>query len=41
MPNIEVQQYQTADGHVPFAEWLAALRDRRAIQAIAARVLRM
>ncbi|MEW9572241.1 type II toxin-antitoxin system RelE/ParE family toxin [Rhodanobacter sp. Si-c] len=41
MSNIEIRQYQTADGHIPFAEWLAALRDRRANQAIAARILRM
>ena len=41
MPIIEIRQYQTADGRMPFAEWLRALRDRRANQAIAARILRM
>ena len=41
MPVIEVRQYQTRDGRIPFAEWLCALRDRRANQAIAARILRM
>lgn len=38
---IEVRQYQTADGCAPFAEWIAALRDRRANQAIAARITRL
>lgn len=41
MTTIELRQYQTPDGRAPFAEWLAALRDRRANQAIAARILRM
>lgn len=41
MVTIEVRQYQTADGRIPFAEWIAALRDRRANQAIAARVTRL
>ena len=41
MPIIEVRQYQTADGRTPFVEWLHTLRDRRANQAIAARILRM
>ena len=41
MPVIEVRQYQTRDGRIPFAEWLGALRDRRANQTIAARILRM
>ena len=41
MPIIEIRQYQTADGRMPFAEWLQALRDRRANQAVAARILRM
>lgn len=36
MAAMEVRQYQTTDGRIPFAEWLAALRDR-----IAARLLRM
>ncbi|EQD73070.1 Addiction module killer protein, partial [mine drainage metagenome] len=41
MAAIEVRQYQTADGRSPFAEWLADLRDRRALQAIMARIVRM
>ncbi|MDE2155825.1 MAG: type II toxin-antitoxin system RelE/ParE family toxin [Xanthomonadaceae bacterium] len=41
MTIVEIRQYQTADGRMPFAEWLRALRDRRANQAIAARILRM
>lgn len=41
MEPVEVRQYQTADGHTPFAEWVAALRDRRANQAIAARIERL
>ena len=41
MATVEVRQYQTADGCSPFAEWLAALRDRRALQAILARIARM
>jgi len=41
MTIVEIRQYQTAEGRTPFAEWLAALRDRRANQAIAARILRM
>ena len=38
---IELRQYQTADGRLPFVEWLAELRDRRANQSIAARLVRM
>ena len=38
---IEIRQYQTADRHIPFADWLTALRDPRANQAIAARIARM
>ncbi len=41
MTTVEVRQYQTADGRSPFAEWLAALRDRRALQAILARIVRV
>jgi len=41
METVEVRQYQTADGHSPFAEWLADLRDRRALQTIAASIVRM
>jgi putative addiction module killer protein len=38
---IEVREYATADGHSPFADWLAALRDPRAKQAIVARMVRL
>lgn len=41
MTRVEVHQYQTADGRSPFAEWLAGLRDRRALQAVTARIVRM
>ena len=41
MDTIEVRQYQTADGRIPFAEWLADLRDLRAKRAIVARITRM
>lgn len=41
MVPIEVRQYQTADGRIPFAEWFGALRDRQAVQAIAARLDRL
>lgn len=41
MDSTTIRQYQTADGHTPVAEWLAGLRDRRAVQAIAARLVRM
>ena len=41
MTIVEIRQYQTAEGRTPFADWLAALRDRRANQAIVARILRM
>jgi putative addiction module killer protein len=41
MDTIEVRQYQTADGRIPFAEWIAALRDPRANRAIVARIRRM
>jgi putative addiction module killer protein len=41
MGTVEIRQYQTADGRIPFAEWIAALRDRRANQAIAARMTRL
>ncbi|MHB1895116.1 MAG: type II toxin-antitoxin system RelE/ParE family toxin [Metallibacterium sp.] len=41
MATVEVRQYQTADGRSPFAEWLADLRDRHALQAIMARIVRM
>jgi putative addiction module killer protein len=38
---IEIRQYQSADGRVPFVEWLAKLRDPRANQMIAARMVRL
>ncbi len=41
MSPIEIRQYQTAEGRAPFAEWLAVLRDSRANQSIAARIVRM
>ncbi|MEO6966868.1 MAG: type II toxin-antitoxin system RelE/ParE family toxin [Rhodanobacteraceae bacterium] len=41
MATIQVSRYQSADGRIPFTEWIATLRDRRANQAIAARILRM
>lgn len=41
MAIIEIRQYKSPAGRVPFAEWLTALRDRRGNQAIAARILRM
>ena len=41
MATVEVRQYQTADGRSPFAERLAALRDRRALQVILARIVRV
>lgn len=41
MTPVEVRQYRTADGRIPFAEWIAALRDRRANRAIAARLTRL
>lgn len=41
MAMVEVRQYQTANGHVPFAEWLKALRDRQAVRAITARLTRL
>lgn len=41
MAMIEVRHYQQADGHCPFAEWLAALRDARGKRAIVARIVRL
>ncbi len=41
METVEVRQYRTADGHIPFTEWITALRDRRPNQAIAARIERL
>ena len=37
----ELQQYQTAGGHRPFAEWLSELRDALARARITARVDRL
>jgi putative addiction module killer protein len=41
MNPIEIRQYQTAGGRIPFSEWFAALGDRQAITTIAARLTRM
>lgn len=41
MTPVQVSEYRTADGRKPFAEWFAALRDRQAIKAIAARLTRL
>lgn len=41
MAMVEVRQYQTADGRIPFAEWFKALRNRQAVKAIAARLTRL
>lgn len=38
---IDVSEYLTAAGGRPFAEWLSALRDRRANQIILARIARL
>jgi putative addiction module killer protein len=38
---MEVQQYQTTDGHIPFALWLAALRDGNAQARVVARLERL
>ena len=37
----EVRVYTTPDGRRPFDDWLAALRDRRAIEKIDARIARL
>lgn len=41
MAAVELRQYQTADGRIPFADWIAGQRDRRALRAIAARMTRV
>jgi putative addiction module killer protein len=41
MDTIEVRQYQTADGRIPFAEWIADLRDLRAQSRILTRIDRL
>lgn len=38
---VEIRQYQTADGRIPFAEWMDSLRDPKGRQAILARIARM
>jgi putative addiction module killer protein len=38
---IEVRQYQTANGRIPFVDWLAALRDHQAQRRIATRIDRL
>jgi len=37
----QIQNYLTVDGRSPFAEWLDALRDRRAIDKIEKRLRRV
>lgn len=41
MNAVEVRQYQTAEGRIPFAEWLDSLRDPKGKRAILARIARM
>jgi len=41
MPTLEVRRYQTADGKIPFEDWLSGLRDDRARVRIAARLVRL
>ncbi|MEO8461115.1 MAG: type II toxin-antitoxin system RelE/ParE family toxin [Dokdonella sp.] len=41
MTIVDVREYLTVDGRSPFGEWIAAQRDRQAIQAVAARITRM
>lgn len=41
MDLIEIRQYQTADGRIPFAEWIAGLRDLRAQSRILSRIDRL
>ena len=38
---IEVRVYETTDGRCPFNDWLARLRDFRAIEKIDARIARL
>jgi putative addiction module killer protein len=38
---IDVREYRTKDGRVPFAEWLHRLRDRQARTRIVARIDRL
>ena len=39
--NYKLQYYQTADYRLPFAEWLAALKDKQALARIRARLARL
>lgn len=41
MPTLEVRRYQTANGKIPFKDWLDGLRDERAQARIAARLDRL
>lgn len=41
MDTIEVRQYQTADGCMPFAAWMEKLRDLRAQSRILTRIDRL
>jgi putative addiction module killer protein len=41
MSLLEIRQYRTACGRLPFDEWLVRLRDRQARARIAARIDRM
>ena len=41
MATTEVRQYQTVQGRVPVAEWLAGLRDSKARQRVVARLDRL
>lgn len=41
MTVIDIRQYQTADGRIPYAQWLAKLRDGRMQARIVARIDRM
>jgi putative addiction module killer protein len=41
MPILEVRHYLTPEGRDPFGDWLARLRDRRALAAILLRIGRL
>lgn len=41
MPCVEVRQYRSADGRIPFGSWLADLRDSQARARIVARIDRL
>jgi putative addiction module killer protein len=38
---LQIEIYQTEDGHSPFAEWLRALRDRTAAARVRVRLARL